>query len=293
MNLAVKIFIVLNLVMCVVFAAVQMNTYATSENYKKRWDQDTKKLQEDVKDATKLASEKGVEFERAKNRIVDLETLIGDKTAEIAKLGKDLATADGNIKALNETIRRNETNFNALNDSYISQGQSLEKVRQRMSELNHIAQVSRAAAFQVNVKLAEVEDDLNNEVAKNTKLMEENDASKKKISQQEAFIAFIRDNFPEQYKAANTQGQGAIPVNAVVTFLKTDPQGRQDTVILSVGQSQLQPGAELLIHRGSMFLVKVRVYAVNKDSATCRVIPETWNSKQTAIQIGDLAMTAH
>ncbi len=293
MNLAVKIFIVLNLVLCVVFAAVQMNTYATSENWKRRWDQDTKKNIDDRNDAIKLATDKGVEAERAKNRIVDLETLVGDKTAEIAKLGKDIATADGNIKGLNETVRRNETNFNALNDSYISQGQSLEKVRLRMSELNHIAQVSRAAAFQVNVKLAEVEDDLNNEVAKNTKLMEENDASKKKVNEQEAFIAFIRDNFPEQYKAATTTGHGAVPVNAVVTFIKTDPQGRQDTVILSIGQSQVQPGAELLIHRGSTFLVKVRVYAVNKDSATCRVIPDTWNSKQTAIQIGDLAMTAH
>ena len=44
MNTATKVFIILNLLFALGFAYMQMLTYATRENWKRRWDQDTQKL---------------------------------------------------------------------------------------------------------------------------------------------------------------------------------------------------------------------------------------------------------
>ena len=60
------------------------------------------------------------------------------------------------------TLRALNGQITAMNSQIQSLQDSKELAEQRKAELNHIAQVARGVAFSLNVKLAEVEDDLNN-----------------------------------------------------------------------------------------------------------------------------------
>jgi hypothetical protein len=58
MSTTVKVFIVLNLLLALAFMFVQMTLYATRENWKRRWNDDTKFFAEEVKAAQqKIADE--------------------------------------------------------------------------------------------------------------------------------------------------------------------------------------------------------------------------------------------
>lgn len=72
------------------------------------------------------------------------------------------ATFHGKFTYLGQNV---PTNSNG--ELQIAVDEKIEIIRRRANELNSIAQVSRPSAFALNVKLAEAEDDLNNEVAKN------------------------------------------------------------------------------------------------------------------------------
>jgi hypothetical protein len=294
MSLAVKIFIVLNLLLCLAFAYVNMVNYATRENWKRRWNEDTTKALTEAKLNADLAVKRGVEAAKANNDVKVRDTQILDLQAKVAELSNTIKERDGTILAQKEEKQRKDADYNALNENFMAQGQSLEKARTRMTELNHIAQVARGTAFNLSLKLAEVEDDLNNEVNKNTQQQEKIDQQDKSLQKNAAFIAFVRDNFRQVYEAAIDNKSGATAVSAVVSLVRSvGPGGEQDVVVLSVGQNQIQAGTEFIVHRGGTYICKVRVATVLKDQATCRILPDSWGDKKIQVAVGDNAISGH
>jgi myosin heavy subunit len=290
MHLAVRIFIIVNLALCVALAVTTATAFAYRENWKVRWDEDTAKLKALNESNAQLAVDKGTEAAKAANDVRNRDTRITDLQAEVARLTNEIKDKSGEIARLSDEVAKKSTDFAALVEDFRTQSESLEKTRTRMTELNHIAQVSKATTFNLAIKLAEVEDDLNNAVSQNTQLQERLDTQDKTLKRNDAFIAFVRDNFHPVYDAASAEKTGAIPVDAVVALVKGEGT-RQDIVVLSIGEAQVQPGTEFIVSRGSDYVAKVRVATVTKDMATCRVIPETWNAKNLAIAVGDTAMT--
>ena len=292
MSTAVKIFIVLNLVMCLAFAYVNMTAYAYRENYKRRWNEDTAKALEEAKANATLAVNRGVEAAKAQNDVRVRDTLIIDLQAKVAELTSQVKDRDLQIIAINESLQRKDADYLALNENFMTQSASLEKVRTRMTELNHIGQVARGTAFNLSIKLAEIEDELNNEVNKNTQQAERIDLLEKDQKKSQGYIAYVRDNHPQVHEAAISEKSGAVAVNAVVALVKADAStGKQEVVVLSVGQAQVEPGTVLIVFRGSDYICRVRVASVTRDHATCRIVPDSWNSKDLKIAVGDSAMT--
>ncbi|MFW5830107.1 MAG: hypothetical protein ACOCXA_07575, partial [Planctomycetota bacterium] len=163
--------------------------------------------------------------------------------------------------------------------------------RSRMSELNHIAQVSRAVAFQLSVKLAEVEDDLNNA---NTELHRRETSIhslEQEMKRKDAQLALVQDRYPEVWRfLISEKVMSPLVIRAVVAAVRPNPEGQQDLVMLTVGEDvDVQEGMEFIIYRGKQYIVKVRAERVLDDMVACRVIQDTWNIKGAAIQQGDLA----
>lgn len=289
MNTATKVFIVLNLLLALGFAYMQMLTYATRENWKRRWDQDTAQLAEEVKAAnrqTAIASHNmavaEAATERANARIQVLEQDVVDKESEIT-------TRENTIINLNLRISKQDEQIQAQNLQIQNLNETLARTRQRNSELNNIAAVARAVAHELDVRLSELEDDFNNAQVELRRREQTIVRMEEEMNRKDARLALVR----ERHRRVWEEITGDIPMRAeviegMVAAVHRDPNNQQDLVMISVGHNaNLEQNMEFIILRGDQYIVKVRVDRVLDDMAACRVIPDSWNTRGHEIRQGD------
>jgi len=290
MSTTVKVFIVLNLLLALAFMFVQMTLYATRENWKRRWNDDTKFFAEEVKVAAQKIADESYAKIQAQALVSSQGSQISDLQAAIKKQENNLSEKDKAIQSLNLTLSKNDEEIKALREQNQTLSNTLELTRQSNNEKTHIAQVARAVAFQLNVKLAEVEDDYNNATTALTQREEELTKSKKVNNQQNAQLAILKDRYPKIAAEIADEKQSASFLSAVVAAVRNNPQGQQDLVMLTLGKGdKVEEGVEFIIFRGNSYIVRVRAEKVLGDMVACRVIPDSWNSAQLQIQQGDLA----
>lgn len=290
MSLALRIFIVLTLVMTLAFMFIQMTLFATRENWKRRWDSETKALAAELKSATQALTSESAGRVRAENQVAALQN---DRVADQAKLKElegQITERAAKIQNLDRDLAKAQTDFNALKEDYQTQSKSLDMVRQRNGELTNIASVARAVAFNLNVKLAEVEDDLNNLQTEHTRSLENLEKTIAERKQADAFVSQVREKFPKVYEAlADGQGTTAV-LRATVAAVRPNNLGQQEFVMLSIGKEEsVQEGQEFIIFRENKYICKVRVEKIMNDMAPARVIPSSWNTNGLTIQQGDQA----
>ena len=290
MSTTVKVFIVLNLLLALAFMFVQMTLYATRENWKRRWNDDTKFFAEEVKVAAQKIADESYAKVQAQALVSSQGAQISELQNTIKKQENNLSEKDKSIQSLNLTISKNDEEIKALREQNQTLSNTLELTRQSNNEKTHIAQVARAVAFQLNVKLAEVEDDYNNATTALAQREEELGKSKKVNNQQNAQLAILKDRYPKIYNEVADEKSSASFLQAVVAAVRNNPQGQQDLVMLTLGKTdKVEEGVEFIIFRGNSYVVRVRAEKVLGDMVACRVIPESWNSGQLQIQQGDLA----
>ena len=290
MSTTVKVFIVLNLLLALAFMFVQMTLYATRENWKRRWNDDTKFFAEEVKVAAQKIADESYAKVQAQALVSSQGSQISDLQAASKKQENEKSEKDKQIQSLNLTISKNDEEIKALREQNQTLSNTLELTRQSNNEKTHIAQVARAVAFQLNVKLAEVEDDYNNATTALAQREEELTKAKKVNNQQNAQLAILKDRYPKIAAEITDQNQSASFLQAVVAAVRNNPQGQQDLVMLTLGKGdKIEEGVEFIIFRGNSYIVRVRAEKVLGDMVACRVIPDSWNSNQLQIQQGDLA----
>ncbi len=291
MSLALRIFIVLTLVMTLAFMFIQMTLFATRENWKRRWDVETKALSTEVKAATQALTSEGAGRVRAENQVAALQNERNADQAKIKELEGQITERAAKIQNVERDLAKAQTDFNALKEDYQTQSKSLDMVRQRNGELTNISSVARAVAFNLNVKLAEVEDDLNNLQTEHTRSLETLEKTNAELKQANAFVAQVREKAPKTYDMLKDEkSQGTAVLRAVVAAVRANPQGQQEFVMLSIGKEEgIQEGQEFIIYRDSKYICKVRVEKIMNDMAPARVIPSTWNTNSLTIQQGDQA----
>lgn len=285
MSTLLKTFIVLTLVMTVAFLFVQMTVFATRENWKRRWNEETKNFTAEVKVLGQQAANESANRVKAENQLANREAVIVDLQAKIREESDKVTERENRINGLNLQLSKNQTDYNSLKDDYTSQGSSLEKVRARNAELASIAQIAKGLVFNLNVKLSEVEDDLNKLTDEHTRLAEslaKTEAEKRKA---DAFVALVRERHPKVYAELKDEKGSTKAVRAIVAAVK-ELGGDQDLVMISVGKDeQVEEGLQLMVFRGDQYIVKVRVEKIMNDMAACRVLHNTWNTAQPKLKI--------
>lgn len=290
MSLALRIFIVLTLVMTLAFMFVQMTLFATRENWKRRWDTETKALSVELKQATQMVASESTGRVRAEVQIASLQNERLVDQAKIKDLEGQISERATKITNLERDLQLARTDFNAMKEDYEKQGESLTMVRQRNGELTNIASVARAVAFNLNVKLAEIEDDLNNLQTEHTRSLESFEKLNAELKQANAFIAQTREKFPKVYDTLKDEKGSTQVMHAVVAAVRLNPQGQQEFVMLSIGKEEgIEEGQEFIIYRDSKYICKVRIERIMNDMAPARVIPSSWNTNGLTIQQGDQA----
>ena len=290
MSLALRIFIVLTLVMTLAFMFIQMTLFATRENWKRRWDSETKAYEAMLKPSNQALASESAGRVRAENQVAALQN---DRLADQAKLKElegQITERAAKIQNLDRDLAKAREDFNALNENHQSQIKSLDMARLRVGELTNIASVARAVAFNLNVKLAEVEDDLNNLQTEHTRSLENLEKTLADRKQADAFVSQVREKFPKVYEAlADGQGTTAV-LRATVAAVRPNNLGQQEFVMLSIGKEEnVQEGQEFIVFRENKYICKVRVEKIMNDMAPARVIPSSWNTNGLTIQQGDQA----
>jgi chromosome segregation ATPase len=290
MSTTVKVFIVLNLLLALAFMFVQMTLYATRENWKRRWNDDTKFFAEEVKTYAQKVSEESYGRVKAENLATSQAAQIVDQQAMIKKQENNLSEKDKTVQSLNLTISKNDEEIKALREQNQTLSNTLELTRQSNNEKTHIAQVARAVAFQLNVKLAEVEDDYNNVSTALTQREEDLAKLSKVNSQHKAQLSILKERYPKVANEIADEKSAASFLQAVVAAVRNNPAGQQDLVMLTLGKGdKVEEGIEFIIFRGNSYIVRVRAEKVLGDMIACRVIPDAWNTNGLQIQQGDLA----
>ena len=289
MSNAVKIFILVNLVATLVLAAMSMRDYATRENWKRRWDQDTRELKKEVDLSNQALANSSKDKVRVENAFLDRERTITDLQAASLKMQDQLTTSEQEKQNFRTDLKKAEGNYAGLNENYMAQAKSLELVRARNAELTHISQVARAVAFNLNVKLSEVEDDLNNAQSELTQRAQEIDTLTKSDNKNKAMLALLKKDHPQIYNELADQKASTKFLQGVVAAVR-EADGKQDIVMLTIGKDEkVEEGVEFIIYRGGDYIVKVRADRVMNDMVSCRVIQDSWNTKGLKIQQNDLA----
>lgn len=290
MSNAVKIFILVNLLFSLGLAFTTMRDYATHENWKRRWDQDTKEYTKEIQTRDQALANATLGKVKAEVNLADRERLISDLQASVKKQEDQLTLKDQEIQNLRSDLKKGETNFAALNENYMAQSHSLDLVRSRNAELTHIAQVARAVAFNLNVKLAEVEDDLNNSQSELTQRATEIDGLTKDNNKNKAMLSLLQKNHPQTYNELVDQKASTKFLQGVVAAIRDGSNNQQDLVMLTIGKDEkVEEGIEFIIYRGNEYIVKVRTERVMNDMVSARVIADSWNQKNLKVQQGDLA----
>lgn len=290
MSLALRIFIVLVLIMTVAFAIVQMVSFANRENYKRRWNQDTKELAGQLKLATQKLADESTANVKAVNQVAMLQKDVTDYQAKVKDLENQITERATEIQGVKRDLAKAQTDYNGLKEDYQTQGKSLDMLRQRNGELTNIASVARAVAFNLNVKLAEVEDDLNNLQTEFTKRTEDLNKTQEDLKQATAQISQVREKFPKVYEAVKDEKGSTEMMRAVVAAVRMGTNNQPEFVMLSIGKdSGVQEGQEFIIYRDNKYICKVRVEKVMNDMAPARILPNSMNTNNLQIQQGDQA----
>jgi len=290
MNTPVKIFIILNLLIAMAFCWIQMTVYATRENWKRRWDQETRDYQTAIEKKGEALAVESFKRVRAQNDLAKIETQLSDAQAAIKKLETVVTEREKDIQTRDLALSKKDAEIQGLLEDNRALSGTLEQTRQRNTELTHIAQVARAVAFQLNVKLAEVEDDYNNATTELAQRKEDIAKLTTDLKDKEAKLALVLKYHPNVWKQVNDEKGTKVFVQGIVAAIKVGPDGKQDLVMLTVGkEEQVAEGMEFVIFRGNQYIVKVRAERVLNDMVACRVIPEFWNANGLLIQQGDLA----
>jgi len=290
MSTTVKVFLVLILVMSLAVMYTTMVLYATRENWKRRWDLDTKELAAELNASNQNRADLSMHLTVANDQVVSLNTLIHDQQNKLKQQEDNITDLEQQNQNKDLSLKKAETDFNALRENFMAQSKSLEMVRTRNAELTHIAQVARAVAFNLNVKLAEVEDDLNNSQNELTQRAQDIDGLTKDLAHNKAMLGVLSQRYPKIWNELKDENASDRYLQAMVAAIRTNPQGQQDLVMLTIGKdSKVEEGIEFIVYRGNQYIVKVRAERVMEGMVACRVIPESWNTNNLQIMQGDQA----
>ena len=229
MNTATKVLTILNLILAVTFLVSAMMLFAIGENWKRRWVQDTHKQERIIKTATQKITDLSLDLSVAEGSLMSSTQQIQSLSAENDRLLSSNKTKEEELAAKELTISQQNDRILAQNERITDLEESLRLARQRASELNHIAQVARAVAFQLNVKLSEVEDDANNLSTELTKANEKIHDMEGAIEHKDARLALVKRDHAEVWEDINggdTTGGNSVLSGVVAAVLCVSTQQR-------------------------------------------------------------------
>lgn len=289
MNTTAKIFIIINLLAALGVAYVSLVSYATSENWKRRWDYDTRTAKDEKEPLIQKVVEESIEKNRAQQAakatlvtLANRETVIASKTSELNM---------ANSKLIEETKEKENARNETLSlQKYVSSlNNTLAVERTRVQQLNTIASVAQAVAYELGTKQGELEDDNNHLTLENTRLRETLARLENEMVRDRAILALVRDQHPDVWKQVSTSNPQPSAAPGMIATIKVGENGKQELVTVTIGSKDgVKRGMEFTVYRKNSYICKVRAMKVMETMTACEVVLESWNTQKLSIEQGDI-----
>jgi hypothetical protein len=171
--------------------------------------------------------------------------------------------------------------------------EEVKALAQKVADETNAKVVEQNRVSALEAKLAEVEDHLNH--ATTSLQQREEDLAKltRECNRHKTMSAILKERHPEIYEELVDIPPGQTHlIQADIAAIRENSNGEQDVVMLTLGKgAKVEEGDEFIVFRGNQYIVKVRVEKMLNDMAACRVVSESWNTKNLKIQTGDKAQS--
>lgn len=283
MNLAGKIFVVLNLMLSISFAVASLSLYSKKVDLVKEgnsWVAKHNQLKKELNARNDAFAKLEDEYGDHKR---DTQTRINDLSEDLSKESNDRQTAERRVDELTTNVSRIDTEIGNLRaelskamDENRGLNEQLKKVEEQLLVAVNDRDFAQKTALEATADLKETEAELLACNRRNAGLME-------KVIEQRAIIDRVRQRAPEILRAS-----AGAPVRLVSgKVLKVEEP--VDLVIVNLGENDnLKVGMELVISRGSDFVGKVKIRNLYENMASA-IIDREMTVKP--IRVGDTAET--
>ena len=284
MSTVSKIMVVVVLVLSVCFSAISLALFAQRANWHALYDAQVTKAQTAAQEAdakikdlnAKLSNSQSEcerikadndnlngsiqnltqDIEEAKSRATQQETLAKEKDDQLAKLQEKVDNMIREIAALNEKMRRDSQTLLEIKTDYENIVNQLTNLRDKNNDLL--------------VKLKSAHRALEAAKTRNEEL------------------TFALNTYKEKFGEAVVETKPKSLVRAHVLAVNLDA----GVVMLSVGKDDnVELGMEFILHRGNVYLCKVKVDTMYPDSCVAHIVPASLADENVKINIGDNAFT--
>ncbi len=270
MNTLSKVFVVVNLVLAVFFAAFTLTLYSKRVDFKGKWEDSKEKYRRDtgekddqIKDlkgkVTRLTGEFRTERERNLSLIEQHEDLQDKQkrtTVELFEVQEERRALMERARAKDHELLRRHEQINTMHNIVLKQQQALE--------------VAKANLRNAQNQRVEMENELNN-------------SRQQLVAVRKEKARLERDLHHNSWIIQKLMEQG-VPVNDIIQSGETQParpiEGKVlavrpevNLVMLSVGsQDGVKKGYRFTVYRGEQYIGKVEVEKVFDDMASARIL---------------------
>ncbi|MFA4987050.1 MAG: hypothetical protein WC712_10730 [Candidatus Brocadiia bacterium] len=217
----------------------------------------------------------------------ELATIKADRdnlAAETSRLKQDIADKENEKQRLETLSKQKEDSLNSMNDKVDNLVKEIDSLNEKMRrDAQDLLETKRNYERVVN-QLTTLRDKANSLMLqlKNT----QRDLEQAKTDNEGLTLALrkyaevTKENIPDVKSKVTMRGR-VIGVN-----------NEAGIVMLSVGKDdKVARGMEFIVHRGEQYICKIRIESTYPDSCVARVIPETLNTPDAKVEIGDNAFT--
>jgi peptidoglycan hydrolase CwlO-like protein len=284
MSTVSKILVVVILVLVAGSSFLQIAAFSTKANYRAMWSTAVKQAGD-----AKAASQAELD---ARNTTISelnqqLTTVVADKTGlatRVEELTKSVQDAEARAQRQETLAKEKEDGLAALQEKVDNMIREIESLNEKMRrDAQELLEVKRDYERVVNSVTA-LRD-------KNNSLMLSLTNTRKQLEQALADNEKLNHTL-RKYAATEKKEIEITKPKKVIRAHVLAANNDAGVVLLSVGKDDLvEIGHEFIIHRGDVYVCKVRVESVYPDSCVARVIGETLVNDTAVVNTGDNAFT--
>lgn len=287
MNIIVKSFIVINLLLSCLYCAFQVTLFANRQNYKQKYSDLAASTQ--AKEAIIKEKIKTLE-EQIQTKEISVDTL----NSRSATLSDELDKAQTNLKQKVSEMAELKQELNELRSRNALVDEKLTKNIEELSENRKQLEKARETAKSARRDLVDMREQVVAFERERSQLkgqLEITQAKQKEFEKQvfenNEMISKLERHGIDITAIVDRHGEPELPIHAKVMAVKPDV----NIVLLSVGtKDKVKEGYRFTIYQGESYKGKVQVESVYPTLCSARILPELLSKNQT-IQEGDNAST--
>ena len=282
MSTVSKILVVVVLVLAVIFCGIQLALFAQRANWRALYETATQTALRDKAELQGKIDKLTTDIAAKSNELVSYKADKEGLAGQVANLTADLQEAKSRATQQEALAKEKEDALAALQEKVDNMVREIQSLNEKMRrDAQDLLETRREHERVVN-QLTALRDKNNDLLIKLKSTQRELEASKSDVEK----LTFSLKKYAQKF------GENVIEVKSkeIVRANVLAVSNESGYVMLSVGKDdKVEAGDEFIIHRGDVYLCKVRVVNTYPDSCAAKVITETLASKETAISVGDNA----